>query len=74
MVQNPPATAEATADVGLIAGLGKSPAGGNGNPFQFSCLENSVDRGVWRVSLWVCKESDTTEETEHTHLVIVEHS
>ena len=74
MVKNPSATAEATEDVGLITGVGNSPAGGNGNPLQFSCLENSVDRGVWRVSLWVCKESDTTEETEYTHLVTVEHS
>ena len=74
VVKNPPANPGDTRYAGLIPGSGKSPAGGNGNPFQFSCLENSVDRGVWRVSLWVCKESDTTEETEHTHLVIVEHS
>ena len=74
MVKNPPVNSRDARDAGLIPGSGKSPAGGNGNPLQFSCLENSVDRGVWCVSLWVCKESDTTEETEHTHLVIVEHS
>ena len=34
-------------DAGLIPGLGKSPAEGNGNPFQYSCLENSTDRGAW---------------------------
>ena len=34
-------------DLGLIPGLGRSPEEGNGNPLQYSCLENSVDRGVW---------------------------
>ena len=34
-------------DIGLIPGLGRSPGGGNGNPFQYSCLEDSVDRGAW---------------------------
>ena len=34
-------------DVGLIPGSGKFPAVGNGNPFQYSCLENSMDRGAW---------------------------
>ena len=35
-------------DPGLIPGLGKCPGGGNGNPLQYSRLENSVDRGAWR--------------------------
>ena len=35
-------------DVGLIPGLGRSPGEGNGNPFQYSCLENPMDRGAWR--------------------------
>ena len=34
-------------DLGLIPGWGRSPGGGNGNPFQYSCLENPMDRGVW---------------------------
>ena len=34
-------------DLGLIPGLGRSPEEGNGNPLQYSCLENSLDRGVW---------------------------
>ena len=33
--------------VGLISGLGKSPGGGHGNPLQYSCLENPMDRGAW---------------------------
>ena len=35
-------------DLGLIPGLGKSPGEGNGNPLQYSCLKNSMDRGAWR--------------------------
>ena len=35
------------ADSDLIPGLGKSPGEGNGNPLQYSCLENSMDRGAW---------------------------
>ena len=34
-------------DLGLIPGLGRSPGVGNGNPLQYSCLENSMDRGAW---------------------------
>ena len=36
-------------DLGLIPGLGRSSGEGNGNPLQYSCLENSMDRGAWRV-------------------------
>ena len=39
--------AGAVGDVGSIPELGKSPGGGNGNPLQCSCLENSLDRGAW---------------------------
>ena len=35
-------------DPGLIPGLGRSPGKGNGNPLQYSCLENPMDRGAWR--------------------------
>jgi len=35
-------------DLGLIPGLGRSPGEGNGNPLQYSCLENSMDRGPWQ--------------------------
>ena len=44
MVKNPPASA---GDVGSIPGSGRSPAGGNDNPLQYSCLENSMDREAW---------------------------
>ena len=39
-------------DLGLIPGLGRSLGEGNGNPLQYSCLENPMDGGAWRASLW----------------------
>ena len=47
MVKNPPANAGDTGDTGSIPGLGRSPGGGNGNPLQYSCLENPMDRRAW---------------------------
>ena len=47
MVKNLPANAGDIRDVGSVSGLGRSPGGGNGNPLQYSCLENLVDRGAW---------------------------
>jgi len=38
-------------DPGSIPGLGRSPGEGNGNPLQYSCLENSMDRGVWQATV-----------------------
>ena len=46
-VKNPPANAGDIRDMGLIPGSGRSPGGGNGNRLQYSCLENSTDRGGW---------------------------
>ena len=46
VVKNSPANAGVTGDTGLIPGLGRSPGGGHGNPFQYSCLENSKGRGA----------------------------
>ena len=46
VVKNLPAKAGDTGDVGLIPGLGRSPGGGNGNPLQYSCLKNPMDRGA----------------------------
>ena len=44
-------------DAGLIPGLGRSPGVGNGNPLQCSCLENSVDRGVWLATVYKVTKS-----------------
>ena len=51
MVKNPPASAGDAGDRGLIPGLGRSPGEGNGNPLQYSCLGNPMDRGVWRATV-----------------------
>ena len=59
VVKNAPANA---GDVGSMLESGKSPGGGNGNLFQYSCLENSMDRGAWWVTVQGDhKELDTTE-------------
>ena len=47
VVKNPPANAWGVSDVGSIPGLGRFPGGGNGNPLQYSCLENPMDREAW---------------------------
>ena len=48
VVKNPPDNAGAAGDVSLIPGLGRSPGGGNGNPLQYSCLQNPMDREAWQ--------------------------
>ena len=48
-------------DTGLIPELGRSPGEVNGNPLQYSCLENSTDRGAWWATAHGVTESDTTE-------------
>ena len=47
IIKNLPANAGDARDTGSIAGLGRSPGIGIGNPLQYSCLENSIDRGAW---------------------------
>ena len=47
VVKNQPASAGDAEDVGLIPESGRSPGGGNGNPLQYSCLGNDMDRGTW---------------------------
>ena len=60
MVKNLPANA---GNSGLIPGLGRSPGGGHGNPRQYSCLENSMDRGAGQTKVHEVAESDMTEAT-----------
>ena len=59
VVKNPPADAGDIRDVGLIPGLGRS----HGNPLQYSCLENPMDRSLVGYSPEGCKELDMTEAT-----------
>ena len=59
MVKNSPANAEDMRDMDLIPGLGRSPGGGHGNPLQYSCLENPMDRGAWQATVHRVSESQT---------------
>ena len=59
MVKNPSANAGDIRDVGLIPGLGRSPGGGNGNPLQYSCLENPRDGGAWWAAVSGVAQSQT---------------
>ena len=56
---------------GLIPGLGRSLEEGNGNPFQYSCLDNSMGRGVQWATDYVFAELDMTEGLTHTALLKV---
>ena len=59
VVKNPPANAGNVRDLGSIPGLGKSPGAGHGNPLQYSCLGNPMDRGAWRATVHGVTKSQT---------------
>ena len=67
MVKNPPANAGDIRDAGLIPGSGRSPREGNGNPIQYSCLENPMDRGAW----WATVHSAGKNQTQLKRLSTV---
>ena len=56
VVKNPPANAE---DIGSTPGWGRSPEQGNGNPLQYSCLENPANRGAWQAAVHALTKSQT---------------
>ena len=64
VVKNLPANTGDVRDMGLIPGLGRSPGGGNGNPFQYSCLEEPMDRGAWQATVHRVAQSQRTEVTQ----------
>ena len=70
VAKNPPANAGDTGDEDSISGSERSPEGRNGNPLQYSCLENSTDRGACRgYSPWCDKELDTNEQLNMSTIV-----
>ena len=64
VVKNPPANA---GDIGSVPDPGRSSGEGNGNPLQYSCLGNPMDRGAW--SPWGHKGSDTTEQLNNNKIL-----
>ena len=66
VVKNPPAYAGDIRDAGSIPGLGRSPGGGYGNPLQYSCLENPMDRGAW----WAMVHRLAKSQTWLKHLIM----
>ena len=64
-VKNPPPNAGDVGDSGLIPGLGRSLGRGRGNPFQYFCLENPVDRRASRVAVYGVAEASMTETIYH---------
>ena len=70
--KNPPANAGDARNTSSIPGSGRSPGVGSGNPLQHSCLEDSMDRGAWTVTVQGGrKESDTEQLSTHTHTVCI---
>ena len=65
MVNNLPASAGDLRDVGLIPGSGRSPGGVHGNPLQYSCLENPMDKGAWRTTVYAVAKSWTCLAETH---------
>ena len=73
VVKNQSANAGGARDVGLMPGSGRSPGEGNGNPLQYSCLENSMDRGAWWVTVHGVAKSNTSLKslsTMHTQIYV----
>ena len=72
VVKYPPANAGDTTDVGLVPGLGRSPRVGNLDLLQYSCLENSMDRGDWWATVPGLAKSQMQLST-HTHFNLNSH-
>ena len=71
VVEDLPANAGDIKDMGLIPGSGRSPGGGHGNLFQYSCLENPMDRGAWWARVHRVTKSQTQLKRLSTNLSYV---
>ena len=67
-VKNPSAKAGDVRETGSIPVSGRSPGEGNGNPLQYSCLENSMDRGSWQATVHRVAKSQTRLKQLNTHI------
>ena len=71
VIKNLPANSGDKGDTGSVPGWGRSPGGGHGNPFRYSCLENLMDRGAWRATVhrvtrsWTRLKRLSTQHTQH---------
>ena len=76
-VKNLPASVGDSGDLGLIPGSRRSPGEGHGNPLQYSCLKNPVDRGAWWAIVERVSELDTAEQehkmTMESHGILTRH-
>ena len=79
VVKDPPANAGDVRGGGSIPGLGRSPGGEHGNPLQYFCLENPMDRGAWRATVrgvtksWTQLKQLNTHRHTHTRMVTHTH-
>ena len=74
VVKNPPANAGDTGVSGSVPGLGRPPGEGNGNPLQYSCLENPMDRGAWRTTVHrVAKSRTQLNDFTFTFTYLIKH-
>ena len=67
-VKNPSAKAGDVRETGSITVSGRSPGEGNGNPLQYSCLENSMDRGSWQATVHMVAKSQTRLKRLNIHI------
>ena len=70
VIKNPPANAGDAREVGSISGSGRSPGGGHGNPLQYSCLKNPMDREAWRATVHRVEKTWTRLKQFSTHTCI----
>ena len=67
MVKNLPTSVEDIREAGSVPGSGRCPGGGHGNPLQYSCLQNPMDRGAWRATVHGVAKSRTQRKQPSVH-------